>query len=239
METFQFDGVDLAELLPRIPGEIKNGLPFGLVKLDTQGNILEYNMAEGELTGVDPNWAVGRNFFDEVAICTKTQAFYGRFVEGVKKGFINTVFDYIFDHRDVGVKVRVHMVMVPDHLGRKVVMLLVKRSDKPVVIQATPDWPPKTGWDQPVTAAMPLETPSASAVPAAAGTKPAAPQPNLKDVVEAVMKILNQGGTGDANSLAQAAIAQMGQAAAAPAAMPAPAPAPAPSAPKNNDILKF
>ena len=83
MEHISFEGVNLAELLPRIPDSIKDGLPFGLVKLDLTGIVLEYNMAEGDLTGVSPSWAIGKNFFDEVALCTKTAAFYGRFVEGV------------------------------------------------------------------------------------------------------------------------------------------------------------
>jgi photoactive yellow protein len=128
MEHISFEGVNLAELLPRIPDSVKDALPFGLVKLDLTGKILEYNMAEGDLTGVSPQWALGKNFFDEVALCTKTAAFYGRFVEGVKKGFVNAVFDYTFDHRDEATKVKVHMVTVPDHLGRKNVMILVRRA---------------------------------------------------------------------------------------------------------------
>lgn len=139
MEKIDFEGVNLAELLPRIPDSIRNGLPFGLVKLDLTGKILEYNMAEGDLTGVDPAWAMGKNFFDEVAICTKTQAFYGRFVEGVKRGFMNVVFDFTFDHREIATKVKVHMFTMPDSLGNKTVMLLVKRSDKPLVMDAFSD----------------------------------------------------------------------------------------------------
>ena len=37
MEHISFEGVNLAELLPRIPDSIKDGLPFGLVKLDLTG----------------------------------------------------------------------------------------------------------------------------------------------------------------------------------------------------------
>jgi photoactive yellow protein len=136
MENIQFEGVNLAELLPRIPDSVKNGLPFGIVKMDLKGTILEYNMAEGELTGVDPKWAIGKNFFDDVAMCTKTQAFYGRFVEGVKKGFFNIVFEYVFDHQQVANKVKVHMFTMPDSMGKKTVMLLVKRAHQPVVVDA-------------------------------------------------------------------------------------------------------
>jgi photoactive yellow protein len=136
MEFINYEGVNLAELLPKIPDSVKNSLPFGLVKLDLTGKVIEYNMAEGELTGVKPDWAIGRNFFDEVATCTKTPAFYGRFLEGVKKGFVNVVFEYVFDHRDTPSKVKVHMVSLPDHMGKKCIMILVKRANKPNVVDA-------------------------------------------------------------------------------------------------------
>ncbi len=55
MEHISFEGVNLAELLPRIPDSIKDGLPFGVVKLDLTGIVLEYSMAEGNLTGVSPS----------------------------------------------------------------------------------------------------------------------------------------------------------------------------------------
>lgn len=136
MENINFEGVNLAELLPRIPESVKNGLPFGIVKMDLTGKILAYNMAEGELNGVNPNWAIGKNFFDDVALCTKTQAFYGRFVEGVKKGFLNVVFEYVFDHLQEATKVKIHMFTMPDGSGKKTVMLLIKRASKPLIIDA-------------------------------------------------------------------------------------------------------
>ncbi len=246
MEHINYEGVDLAELLPRIPDSVKDGLPFGLVKLDLTGKILEYNMAEGDLTGVSPEWALGKNFFDEVALCTKTQAFYGRFVEGVKKGFVNAVFDYTFDHREVATKVKVHMVTVPDHLGRKNVMILVKRSNKPLVMDAIPlsaDPMIPAGWkEDDAQATRPIGLESFSAAPSAS---PAAPKaaPSIQDIVSAVITLMNQNANSDLNDTAQA-VAQSLQNKSAPVAAPAPvAAAPAPSAPATKsrieDILKF
>jgi photoactive yellow protein len=143
MEKFEYNGIDLSLLLPRIPENEINSLPFGFVKVDLTGKILEYNMAEGEITGVDPKWAIGKNFFDEVALCTKTAVFYGRFMEGVQKRFLNTTFDYVFDHRAQDVRVKVHMVMIPNHLGEMVVIITVRRMDKPrtqeAALPAAPD----------------------------------------------------------------------------------------------------
>ena len=251
MEHVSFEGVNLAELLPRIPNSVKNDLPFGLVKLDLVGNILEYNMAEGDLTGVDPSWAIGRNFFDEVAICTKTPAFYGRFVEGVKKGFVNAVFDYTFDHREVATRVTVRMVSVPDHLGRKNVMILVKRADKPIIVDAYATLAPA-----PAAAPAPAYA-AATPAPAYAAAAPAAPaSPAISDIVAAVIAALNQSHA--PAPVAPAATAPQPMAppqaptpapvyAAAPAPVYAPAPAPAPAAPpppaaggsRHEDIIKF
>ena len=132
MEILNLENISLAEVLPRI-NDI-NVLPFGVVKMDFKGNILEYNMAEAELTGTDPAWAVGKNFFGEVATCTNTPAFYGAFAEGVKKGFLNAVFNYSFTHCEVPVRVRVHMMTMPDSMGQKIVVMLVTRVNQPVPV---------------------------------------------------------------------------------------------------------
>ena len=132
MEILNLENISLAEVLPRI-NDI-NVLPFGVVKMDFKGNILEYNMAEAELTGTDPTWAVGKNFFREVATCTNTPAFYGAFAEGVKKGFLNAVFNYSFTHCEVPVRVRVHMMTMPDSMGQKIVVMLVTRVNQPVPV---------------------------------------------------------------------------------------------------------
>jgi photoactive yellow protein len=232
MEHVSFQGVDLAELLPRIPDSIKDGLPFGLVKLDLTGKVLEYNMAEGDLTGVSPEWAIGKNFFDEVAVCTKTAAFYGRFLEGVKKGFLNTVFDYVFDHREVALRVKVHMVTIPDHLGRKSVMVLVKRVDQPVVLDAFVQ--------QKIEAVQPShdfkETAPVSLYPeVAAGAAPApAAAPSIADIVAAVMAAMNQ-------AVPPAGAPVAAAPAAAPSAIRAsPPPPPASSGgSRHEDIIKF
>ena len=125
MEILHLENINLAQVLPRI-SDI-NVLPFGMVKMDLTGKILEYNMAEAELTGTDPAWALGKNFFHEVATCTNTPDFYGKFVEGVSKGFLNAVFNYSFTHCEVPIRVRVHMITMPDSRGQKIVVMMVTR----------------------------------------------------------------------------------------------------------------
>jgi len=75
-------------------------LPVGMIQLDRDGKVLKFNRTESELAHVEKDDAVGKSFFDEVAPCTKVQAFYGKFLEGVENRKLHTVFDYVFRFRD-------------------------------------------------------------------------------------------------------------------------------------------
>jgi photoactive yellow protein len=97
--------VDLIDRLS--PGEVE-ALPFGAIRLDSEGKILSYNAAEAKLADRDPKKVVGKNFFTEVAPCTNVQEFAGRFHEGFAAKDLNAVFPYRFlfptGHIDVWVR---------------------------------------------------------------------------------------------------------------------------------------
>ena len=71
-------------------------LPYGIIKLDEQGVIVEYNQYESQLAGLAPARVLGRNFFTEVAPCTDVQEFHGRFREGVATQRLDVRFRYRF-----------------------------------------------------------------------------------------------------------------------------------------------
>jgi photoactive yellow protein len=75
-------------------------LPAGMIQLSRDGTILQFNAVESQLGGVAKNDAVGKNFFDDVAPCTKVKQFHGTFVEGVRKRDLHTLFPYEFKFRD-------------------------------------------------------------------------------------------------------------------------------------------
>ncbi len=85
------------EQIDRMSAEELDSLPFGAIRLDKNGTILNFNMTESKLTGRDPKRVIGRNFFTEVAPCTNVQEFAGRFREGVGKGDLHIIFPYRFD----------------------------------------------------------------------------------------------------------------------------------------------
>nr|WP_313980486.1 photoactive yellow protein [Iodidimonas nitroreducens] len=89
-------------------GEIDK-LAFGAIQLDKNGTVIQYNAAEGEITGRDPSAVLGKNFFKDVAPCTATPEFEGKFKKGVAAGDLNVMFEYIFDYQMQPTKVKVHM----------------------------------------------------------------------------------------------------------------------------------
>jgi photoactive yellow protein len=91
------------ELLKRAdamgPGDL-DALPFGMIQLDRTGKILKFNRTEANLARINQERQVGRNFFDDVAPCTKVREFYGRFQEGLDKRSLYETFGFVFkfDH---------------------------------------------------------------------------------------------------------------------------------------------
>ena len=109
MEIVQFGSDDIENTLAKMSDDKLNDIAFGAIQLDASGKIIQYNAAEGDITGRDPGAVVGKNFFNEVAPCTNSPEFKGRFDEGIKSGNLNTMFEYVFDYEMQPTKVKVHM----------------------------------------------------------------------------------------------------------------------------------
>ena len=109
MEIVQFGSNDIENKLSSMNKEQLDKVAFGAIQLDANGNIIQYNAAEGDITGRDPSAVVGKNFFNDVAPCTNSPEFKGKFDEGVKNGDLNTMFEYTFDYEMQPTKVKVHM----------------------------------------------------------------------------------------------------------------------------------
>lgn len=81
----------------RVGAEELDGLPYGLIVLDRDGRVLFYNETEERMAGFSREEVVGKNFFKDVAPCTRVQAFEGRFKKFVdgELGRV-TFFDFAF-----------------------------------------------------------------------------------------------------------------------------------------------
>ncbi len=87
--------VEAAEL-SGMTREQLDALPYGAIKLDREGRVLSYNASEARLTGREPAEVAGRDFFTEVAPCTRVREFHGQFRDLVEHRAINRGFDFVF-----------------------------------------------------------------------------------------------------------------------------------------------
>ena len=108
-DILQFDQADIENVMSRLDDSEIDQLAFGAIQLDGKGTILSYSQREATITGRDPGSVIGKNFFTDVAPCTRRPEFHGRFEEGVRKGKLSVIFDYVFDYKMNPTKVRVHM----------------------------------------------------------------------------------------------------------------------------------
>ncbi|MGF1605910.1 MAG: photoactive yellow protein [Rhodothalassiaceae bacterium] len=109
MAIVSFASDDIENRLAQMEEGELNDLAFGAIQLDQDGKILNYNAAEGEITGRDPESVKGQNFFSDVAPCTNQPGFRDKFDEGVAAGNLNAVFEWTFDYNMAPTKVQVHM----------------------------------------------------------------------------------------------------------------------------------
>lgn len=113
------------ELVHTLTDEQLDALPYGVIALDDAGVVLRYNLYESQLARLDRNAVLGRSFFDEIARCTRTNAFRGRFLSllDAPPG-TSFQFDYLFDFAFGAQAVDVEMIRAP---VERVVYVLVQR----------------------------------------------------------------------------------------------------------------
>ncbi len=89
------------EELERLSPQALDQLPYGVIALDLDGRILRYNQAESRFARLDRAQVLGRTFFGEVAPCTATPEFQGRFQVLAATGAPGATvrFTYIFDFK--------------------------------------------------------------------------------------------------------------------------------------------
>jgi photoactive yellow protein len=115
-----------------------DSLGFGVIALDAEGTILRYNLYESRFARLDRNQVLGRNFFQEVARCTQTPEFEGRFRTIVDAPAGAAVrFDYLFDFKFGAQRVDVEIVSVlPGAAGRFYLLINRRQVEGP-----RPDFP--------------------------------------------------------------------------------------------------
>lgn len=120
-------GVDVGAVSKLSEKELDT-LPYGLVVLDADGRVVHYNDTESRLAGLPQERVIGRDFFGEIAPCTRIKAFEGRFRELVAdpQRVRTQTFDFVFrfPHSDQHVSI----TMVPARRRGHFNVAMVRRS---------------------------------------------------------------------------------------------------------------
>lgn len=109
MEIISFDKKSIENVLSKMDKNQIDNLAFGAIELNKNGDIITYNAAETDITGRQADDVIGKNFFKDVAPCTNTDEFYGKFKEGIENNSLDTMFEYTFDYKMSPTKVKVYM----------------------------------------------------------------------------------------------------------------------------------
>lgn len=112
MRQFVLEAESLTgERVQRMSEEEFDALPFGAIKLDTEGRVAAYNAAEARLARRSAQGTLGRRFFEEIAPCTNVAGFRGRLEALTQRGEGTETFDFSFHFpwgtRDVRVRLMV------------------------------------------------------------------------------------------------------------------------------------
>jgi photoactive yellow protein len=97
--SLRFDAEGVGEELRHATEKELNDAPFGIIRLSDDGIVEFYNDCESELSGVPSSDAVGKNFFTQLAPCSNSQLFLGRFKDGVQSGELDERFTYTFTYK--------------------------------------------------------------------------------------------------------------------------------------------
>ena len=110
VQRFDVTADSIAMEIDLLSAEELDALPFGAIQLDANGTILAYNKSEERISGRSRAEVVGKNFFRDLAPCTRVQRFFGAFQTGLERGSLNEVFDFTFRFPQGSRDVRIRMI---------------------------------------------------------------------------------------------------------------------------------
>ncbi len=120
-------GIDFGAVAQLTPDKL-DGLPYGLITLDARGRVIHYNDTESRLVGLPKDRVIGRNFFREIAPCTRIREFEGRFNELAADPFGVRVHSFDFIFKFARGEQHVSVVMTPGRIRGQFHVALLRRA---------------------------------------------------------------------------------------------------------------
>jgi photoactive yellow protein len=118
--TMQITDSDILSKLDSAGASQLDAEQFGIVKMDHNGKVLEYNSAQSAFTGVQKSNAIGKHFFSEVAPCTNNFMVSQQFESNSS---LDSSIDYTFTLKMKPTPVKLRLLKSP-----KAQYLLVKKA---------------------------------------------------------------------------------------------------------------
>jgi photoactive yellow protein len=105
----RIDDSTLPARAERLTPEQLDALPFGVVRLDADGNVTFYSKTEAEQSGFGDRRAIGRHFFTQLAPCLGSVERRQQIERARREGTLDIAFEQIgdFDAAERELRVRV------------------------------------------------------------------------------------------------------------------------------------
>ncbi|GAC1408091.1 MAG: hypothetical protein NVSMB64_15850 [Candidatus Velthaea sp.] len=119
-----FEAFDLNKAL-RLTGDELDALPYGVIVVDAEGTILEYNLYERSMAHMGTRPVVGKNFFRDVAPCTAIRDFQGRFADFMKSDQVGIEpFEFLFSFAHAPQRVNVTFIRLSNDRERATICVI-------------------------------------------------------------------------------------------------------------------
>jgi photoactive yellow protein len=118
----KFDDPEILKHLESASAEEIDTLNFGVVRMKADGTVALYSAFESNLSGLDKNNVLGRNYFEQVAPCTNNYMISQRFLDTPE---MDVVLPYVFSFQMKPTTVRLRLLR---SASAKSMYLLVERS---------------------------------------------------------------------------------------------------------------
>lgn len=106
-----FDAPDLLDMLESSLTSAFDNLPFGVITMDRDGDVVGFNEYESSRSGIDANRVLGRNFFESVGPCTNNYLIAQRFHDETE---LDETLDFVFTLRMAPTPVRLRLLARSD-----------------------------------------------------------------------------------------------------------------------------
>ncbi|MEZ5409855.1 MAG: hypothetical protein R2761_17640 [Acidimicrobiales bacterium] len=106
-----FDSTDLLSRLESMSSDELDLLPFGLIVMNRDGDVLAYNRYESRRAGISAAKVLGQNFFTSVGPCTNNYLIAQRYID---EPDLDDYLDFVFTLRMEPTPVRLRLLARAD-----------------------------------------------------------------------------------------------------------------------------